>query len=345
MPLIANTNYRQLRQIALGAEIDLPASDRHPEALAHLALAINRDSPLMRSMSNLARGIAPQIRVDPLSWLGNTVSIYIDADPFWQDLAATEDRDAFYRRESFRMPLGVTIASTDGLKLTMFLAGFRAFIEQAAPGMTVWETRKHGEESYVRIGASERASTGDWPPENMAIYYSASGDSLILSVNENVLRRAIDRQAARRKAEAEVAIATSDPNGKWLGDHVAAEVREGALQVVDAYHRDQYIEHLQTLSWNNLIILNEWKRRYPESDPVELHQAFWGRRLVCPGEGEYRWNSTWQTMESTVFGSPGDPKEVSALPNVLSQIDTVRCGLTFEDDGLRGRVHLSMHRD
>jgi hypothetical protein len=59
---------------------------------------------------------------------------------------------------------------------------------------------------------------------------------------------------------------------------------------------------------SNLPILNEWKRRYPAQDPVKLHEQFWHTTLVCPGGGRYVWNQQWQTMESTVYGHPAQPK-------------------------------------
>ena len=72
---------------------------------------------------------------------------------------------------------------------------------------------------------------------------------------------------------------------------------------------ESYRSQMQRLAWSNLPILNEWKRRYPDRDPVVLHEQFWQTRLVCPGGGKYVWNEKWQTMESTVFGHPGEPKE------------------------------------
>ena len=66
---------------------------------------------------------------------------------------------------------------------------------------------------------------------------------------------------------------------------------------------------MQTRAWSNLPILNEWKRRYPDQDPVALHEEFWQTRLICPGGGQYVWNDDWQTMESTVYGCPAAPQE------------------------------------
>ena len=97
---------------------------------------------------------------------------------------------------------------------------------------------------------------------------------------------------------------------------------------------------MQTQAWNNLPILNEWKRLYPDRDPVELHERVWKIRLLCPGGGRYVWNDKYQTMESTVYGHPGQPKAGPPAPPVLSTFNAADFGLTLENDGLRGRVEL-----
>jgi hypothetical protein len=89
---------------------------------------------------------------------------------------------------------------------------------------------------------------------------------------------------------------------------------------------------MQVLAWSNLPILNEWKRLFPDRDPVKLHEEFWGTKLVCPGGGTYRWNEKWQTMESTVFGHPGDPK--TAATKALADIFSVELGVSFDQERL-----------
>ena len=62
--------------------------------------------------------------------------------------------------------------------------------------------------------------------------------------------------------------------------------------------------------------------------------------MVCPGGGQYVWNKEWQTMESTVFGHPGEPKlpDLAAAP--LFPFKHCRFGITFEHNGLRSRLEL-----
>ena len=97
---------------------------------------------------------------------------------------------------------------------------------------------------------------------------------------------------------------------------------------------------MQVLSWSNLPVLNEWKRLFPDRDPVAVHAAVWGVTLQCPGGGKYVWNAQYGTMESTVYGHPGQPKAGPPAPPVLSSFASGDFGLTLENDGLRARVEL-----
>jgi len=68
---------------------------------------------------------------------------------------------------------------------------------------------------------------------------------------------------------------------------------------------------------------------------VKLHEQVWGVKLLCPGGGNYVWNESWHTMESTVFGHPGQPKTNPAGP--FPGLTGVNLGLTFENNGLSAK--------
>jgi len=53
------------------------------------------------------------------------------------------------------------------------------------------------------------------------------------------------------------------------------------------------------------------------------------------------WNEEFQTMESTLFGHPGQPRAAGLLPEALPELDSANFGLTFEDDGLRARAKIA----
>ncbi|MBW3597627.1 MAG: hypothetical protein KY475_10165 [Planctomycetes bacterium] len=292
----------------------------------------------MKSYGNLAQGM---IRVNPLSWIGKSAAVYADRDPFFRDWAAAETPDDFLEDNLHRLPVALHVSARSGLRLTAFLTALRGFIEQTAPGMTEWETKSHNDEPYVKIAPSERAQSdlGD-EFDRLAIYYAASGQGLTVSLNESVLQRALDRQKARREADGQA----QDPKdvAPWIGDNLCLRVDRDALAIVQAGWGDDYRRAMQARSWGNLPILNEWRRLFPEQDPLALHERFWGARPVCPGGGEYVWNEAWRTYESTVYGHAGEPKQGPGLPASLQDVSQANFGLTFEENGLRGRVELSV---
>ncbi|MHC4414991.1 MAG: hypothetical protein ACYS0G_06895 [Planctomycetota bacterium] len=344
MPLIVGSDYRLLVDLSNGASIARDAGDPHPGSLLHLALAINKDSSTAQMGAGWARTmattVAPDVKLDPLGWLGESIALYADDDPFWAELAGADDPETFMEGAYHRLPVALHAEVTSGLKLTAFLATFRAFIDQTAPGMTVWETGTYNDFAYVKITPSELAkSEEDDELEDIAIYYAASGDDLIVTLDEGVLKRALDRQAARRRARAD-GRPIERPGRPWLGDNFCLQADRKIIHLIEVAYGEDYQQMLQLLAWRNLAILNEWKRRYPERDPVGLHAALWQRRLICPGGGAYRWNETWQTMESTVYGHPGEPRSRASLPPVITNVRAINAGLTFEGDGLRARVVL-----
>ena len=337
MPLIVATQYRELISISSGSTFEPTAGDPHG-SLAQLMLAINRQSPTIRSAENFAASMGQTIS---LGWLGKWVSVYADEDPFWKDLAKTEEKDLekFMSKNIGRIPVGVRIDASNPLKLAMFLTSARAFIEQTSPGLTHWESLKYKDTPYVRITASKEGRGVPREFENIAIYYTAIDDALTVTLSEKILQGTIDRWLARKESQADGKAAAKDAK-EWLGSNVALRVDRKILEIGNALLRRGYEEMMQRRCWDNLPILNEWKRLYPDRDPVEVHKLVWGVELLCPGGGKYVWNDKFQTMESTVYGNPGEPKSGPPAPPVLSSFNTGDFGLTFEHQGLRARAAL-----
>lgn len=340
MPLIWGSDYRQAISYSRGAAFEPDAGDPH-DSLAHVIVAINTDSEALRRQTNLLRMMTGAARLEPLSWLGNNASVYLDNDPFWQKLAEVpvDELDEFMEREGWRMPLAIRADVSSGMKLTLFLGAVRAFIEQASPGMLNWETLTYQEQPYVKITPTARAVGRSEPIRNLAVFYSASGKSLTLTLNEDVLKRAIRRDLAREKMEQD-GQEPSVAERPWLGSSVGLQVEQRILQVLASLGREHYQRTMQRRAWSNLPILNEWRQRYPAKNPLTLHERFWNQRLLCPGGGEYVWNEQWQTMESTVYGCPPDPKQGPIAPPMLQSVKQGDFGLTFEEQGLRARVEL-----
>jgi hypothetical protein len=340
VPLILATDYRQFISLVQGAKIGPGAADPH-DSLLQLVIAFNAKSEVVRQAGNFAMAMAPGVKVDLFGWLGESISVYLDDDPIWAELAKAKDseRSNFFGKNLGRLPVAIYAEVSNGFKLTAFLAALRAFIEQTAPGMTAWESLTYKELPYVKVMPTAQAGNlglGD----QLALYYYASGEAFILTLNEDVLKRAIDRQLARRQAKPQ----GKEPAGdSWLGSSVALHADAkllGLLRAAGGFLGNDYQSLMQGIAWANLPILNAWRSRYPDQDPLKVHETFTHVRLVCPGGGKYVWSDEWQTMQSTVYGHPGEPKSGPPLPAALESVRAADFGLTFEEHGLRARASI-----
>jgi hypothetical protein len=169
--------------------------------------------------------------------------------------------------------------------------------------------------------------------EKQTLCYAVGPRGLVLSLNENTLKKALDRQFAREGGKAEPG--ELPPR---LGDHLTVYATADAVDIWQRVFEHNFAADPQVRSWNNLHVLNEWKRRFPDQDPVALHEKFWNVRLTCPGGGEYIWNPNWRTMQSTAFGHPGEPKRERLKQSRLEQVRSLNFGVTFENQGLRAKA-------
>ena len=344
MPLIFGSEYREFTSISQGAKFAPNAGDPH-DALYHFILAINAKSPMFTSAENFLSTMSHGVT---LGWLGSSVAIYSDDDPVWEELAKLppEKLQKAFPDYIGRLPIAVRAEVSNGFRLTAFLVAARAFIEQTSPGMVLWESMKYKDQPYVKVTPTERAKGQIKEVEKVALYYVASGDFLLLTLNENVLKRSIDRQLAREAtAKDKGAPAPAVAQKPWLGSSLALHADRKMLDLVNVMSQEDGQLEMQVRAWSNLPILNEWKRLYPDCDPVELHERVWKIRPICPGGGRYVWNDKYQTMESTVYGHPGEPKKGPSAAVALDQFSSGDFGLTFENQGLRARVSLEKKAD
>ena len=332
MPLIAATEYRRFLNYTLGAKMEPNAGDPHTNVLARLGIAINTQSEEMKSAGSFLGNLAPGLRTNPLGWVGSCLSLYADDDPIWDRLLASTNAQEFLEKSWNLLPVALHVEVKNTLGVVAFLTTLRAFADQSAPGMAAWQNLEHNSRPYVKITQAQRSSNATEP--EWSIYYAVSPKGLTVTINEALLKRVLDRQAATNDtAVAEVATAPA-----WLGGNLGLMAGRKFLDVVQATSRSDYEARLQILAWGNMPILNEWRRLYPQQDPVKLHEAWWGTRLLCPAGGSYVWNEQWQTMESTVCGHPGGPKPVPAAP--LAGVIFGNLGVSFENQGLSAKAVL-----
>jgi len=227
-----------------------------------------------------------------------------------------------------------TLEVKDPLKLAAFLTAVRAMVDGSAPNMTRWENKTWAGQGYVRIGIEPNNDIGG-SIEQAALYYAPMGDSLVVSLREDVVQRAIDRRIARKVGKPEAARAKA-----WLGSSLGLRAEKEALDVIGGLWGTPLGDGLQRAAWSALPILNEWHRRFPNEDPVALHERLWGVHLTTPADGTFAWNDALQTMEASDYGSPAAPKTGPRWPTALANFPRAEFGLSFEGEGLRARVEL-----
>ena len=109
----------------------------------------------------------------------------------------------------------------------------------------------------------------------------------------------------------------------------AKEIVAKANELIRA--NSSYAESIRSRSWNNLPILREWHTRKGNLSELDFHTRYWNTVLICPGGGDYVWNDDYQTVESTVFGHPGQPRLPEDSKTPLSEIKQAQFGITFEE--------------
>ena len=108
---------------AQGAEIKPSAGDPH-DALVHGIVAFNRDAPEIRQAANMLQGVM-QGATSPLAWIGSSIAVYADDDPFWKELAQQPDdtkRLEFVEKNLGRLPVAVHFEVASPLRLTAAMA-------------------------------------------------------------------------------------------------------------------------------------------------------------------------------------------------------------------------------
>ena len=331
MPLIARSDYTEFIRLTSGAAIAPGASDPHKDALVHLAMSINTQSEMFKNAGNFVGTMNPNFKANPLAWLGQSISLYADADPFWKKLENNDKAEQFMTKNWHQVPVALHFDVKNSLGLVAFLATLRAYIDQTAPQMTRWQNLDHNGQPYVKVSGSQAMGASDFA--QASIYYAVTPKSLVLTLNEPLLKRAIDRARAGSKNDA----ANIPP---WLGTNLCLQLGQDFLSVLGNVFNEKYDDAQQLLAWNNIPILNEWKRLYPDQHPVKLHEKYWHAKLVCPGGGKYVWNDKWKTMESTVYGHPGEPREAAGKTTPLAGYRFANFGLSFENQGLSAKVHV-----
>jgi hypothetical protein len=333
-PLVLDSDYKELEGITRGSELPPGAGDPHAGALFHFAIGFNKTSELARMLTNEAGSILNRFGGDPLGWIGPSIALYGERDPWWDKMREAQREKEPDDVNWWEIPVALHVAVKDPLKLAGFLTALRALADESGPNLTRWEGRTWQEMGYVRIAASESVGLTE-PGREAAIYYVSLPDALVVTPREDLIKQTIDRYKARKAGQP-----IPGTDRAWPGRSAGLRLDREAIDLLAGTMFETPRDQAQIAGWSALPILDEWKRRYPDQDPVALHERLWGVRLVSPAGGSFAWNEGLQAMESTDFGRPGAPKKNDIEQHVLRGIQRAELGLTFEEEGLRAVVEL-----
>jgi len=329
LPLIAESDFREFMEVSQGVALEPKAGDVHEEALVHFTQAVNLDSPPLREMGEFMKGMRIGLDLHPLSWMDGSFSIYVDDDPLFDQLHEAEDPKEFIEANfGSGLPIALNAEVKDPMRLAAFLTAMRSFIELSAPGVVEWQTLKHEEQTYVKGLLSEQFQNGD---QRVSLYYAVLPGRFTITLDERLIHRVIDRAKAQADAR---------ELPEWNGRSLAVRLDGRALRILEGLIGPWHEQNLRAACWRNLPILNEWKRLFPDQDPVAFHRRQFHQELICPGGGEYVWNEEYRSMESTAFGLPARPRSDARIPSLFDALKSARLGVTFEEDGLRARFDL-----
>ena len=329
LPLIVGTEYRDVLRFAGKAKIAPDSGDPH-NSLLQIAVALDHETGPLADFNNEASAMLGGL-TSPFGWVGNTASIYADPDPvFWDEflnpMNNRYDRFSQLEKDANRFPIGIHIAVRNQLKLAAFLTALQAMAKTSAPNLLTWTTNEWKGMTYVVVAPTQEAGNGF----NLRLFYLPAAEGLTLTVNETVMKNAIDRLIAKRAAT--TAGKPVPDQRPWLGEQMAAFIQPNFLvQLNELDNRGRLSDWMDNRVNNDIAILNEWHRLFPKEDPVTVHQRLWNTTLTCPFGGTYRWNEATLSMESSVFGAANEDYKGPVTPAALAAIASINAGIAFEE--------------
>jgi hypothetical protein len=292
------------------------------EHLLMASIAIDKDAEPLQEMNTLISSMMPGLKVKPFDWLGSSITFFAEKGGFWTALEKAEQAEKTELSILFGAPFGIRIEHSSKVKLASFLIALKAMANQAAPNSLKWSNKEHGGETYVIISSDEEIAN-----EKLSLYYVITKDQLILTLQEDVIKREIDRQKVEKKMEMN--------RVQENGDHFYMKSTSQMLMTMTSTAGDSLTNKRRMQSYRAIPILNEWKRKFKEGNPTEIHFAKFGEDIFCPGGKGYVWNEKEMTMESVVYGHPAAPKKLDKDVSLMDIFGELESSMKFEHDGIR----------
>jgi hypothetical protein len=318
-PPPTTSELRPFLPLIAGAHLTSTSGDSHSDsnAFVQIAVAINSESEPIKETLNLLSGFNRTATANPLAWLGPRVTAYAVEDPIWTELGRSSNPTAFLRQNFYRLPIALKCEAKNPFSFALFLLAARGLVAQGLTTNAVWADLDYNGQPFTKITLRRAAQTQAGVKNCM--YYAATTNFLIISPSELVLKRALDGQRSHSAALTDS-----------LGSNISLTFRKPTC--LEHLLRSHNRTAAAALAWSNLPILNEWKRCFPGRDPAKLHEQLPDSSFVSLPGDHYIWNDQLQTMESFLYGCPGQPKAGPENILSLSNLTSANLGLTLEND-------------
>ena len=302
-----------LRQLGAGVVANnLPPTTARYDVPMQVIAALNAEA--LQGM-----GLPPDETAQLLfSWLGNYISIYFDEDPFWDALRKHIEEKGlfgidFQHADLMAPPVVLEVASKDKESLDAFIdkmvESFNSSFSSVTPDDTQnlgMQRLQHGDTPYFSFPYPIFVLTAN----DMRLYVAATEDRLLVSLNEDTLKRALDRlpfqdhplpppQEGNNNYPSEEEVNNSPPvegghfaqqnvgvvsPTTWLGSSLGFKLDARAMGVLDTFIQPALDAAAQRGNARNAELFAWYRERFPQHDPVQLHQRLFGERLLLPEE-------------------------------------------------------------
>jgi len=364
LPLIDLSEYDQFEDLTGGEPVEFQSDRFTRGTLLRVIMHLNDGMSKQQALAFLSAVTGTNLASD---WVGDWVTIWIEDSEAFNTLVRnalrepSEDEDDLGRTgrevlDVFNAPLVVGIHVKNKLSLAAFLVALRAFIQNTAPNMVVFNNLEpyqgitmvqiapdpSGELAREVLGTqptSQAATQALVSERGPAIYYAAIGDGFYVSTQADVLRRLIDQQQALSSAPA-AGEALRANLGLYVAPVAAELARPGLTCLLEHRAHNVSLRNMgQVWLLGRAGILGQ----------LPLDEAacnYLGYRLVCPDGGLYRYDSPAGDVTCSLHGRLSQPTRLDDLPEdspfrqLLDELQTAEGCLRFTEEGVATTVKI-----
>ncbi len=356
LPLVATSEYNQLRQRTGNGTVDLDVNSFAPNTIAQFVMHLSPDAPERRDLESGLGAIGAGKKLD---WLGKWFMIRFDDSPVYAELLKLEMRrqlDPDGRRDdeewrqrarlTFQMPVTVGLEVRNPLVFAGVLTALRTSVMNAAPGWVTWEPLKdtYKDISIVRIQATAQGPITQYvnggdkkEPFLPAIYYANVDGAFYASLQLEPIKSIIDRAELKKQGKLPKPEVVPINNSLYLAPAALDKAKEFLTLTLEYQNHRQALTNLP--AWYVLYHAGLLAPNATEETRRATALRFFGCIPVSPDGSAYVYERKADEVMNQRHGSLRRPTPQTAaadspLLQLLEQFRTIRADLRFKEDGI-----------